>query len=250
MKEIDFLPQRYKNSRRRQFTYHTQYVALTGIFVVMVVWNFMAARSVSRAGAELTQRQARHAEAESVSAELAAVKSELASLQNKVRFVEEIDSKINVASILAEMSFLINEKISLTKIQLIAEKFTNEKQAKPNIASAVKVAGLKVGDSEALLTGNVQFKVVASGIAANTSDVATLVCKLEDSPYFCDVIPLFIRSRQIERGTNPAERAKSCEKDVSKSPVPPVQAPQVQAADIFRVSEFEINCYLANYREQ
>ena len=238
MKEIDFLPEWYKNGRRREFGYRTQYIALTGIFVVMVVWNFTAAHSISRARAELAQMATRQEEAESASAKFAKIKSEVKSLQKKVKSIEEIDSKIDVASVLAEMSFLIDERIVLGKIQFIAEKFEDNQETKPNIGSVVRVARVRIGDRGALPVGDVRFKVLISGVAADASDVAALVCRLEDSPYFCNVIPLFSRNKQIQRGANSAVRTRSPEKGVS------------EPGENCRVSEFEISCCLANYRER
>ncbi len=238
MREIDFLPEWYKSGRRREFGYRTQYIALAGIFVVMVVWNFTAAYSISKAKAELVQMSAGQAEAESASAKLARIKTEVAGLQRKVESVEKIESRIDFASILAEMSFLIDKRIVLSKVQFIAEKFADEQEAKPNIISAVRMAGINLGDKGALPVGDVRFKVVIGGVAADAGDVADLVCKLEDSPYFCNVIPLFSRNKLIRRETNPAVRPQNLEKGVS--------APQ----ENFRVSEFEISCYLANYREK
>ena len=233
MKEIDFLPQWYKSGRRRQFSYRTQYVALAGIFGVMVMWNFITAHSISKARAELTQMQASQAGEDSASAKLAEVKSKLANLQRKARSIEEIDSKIDVASVLAEMSFLIDERIVLSKVQFIAERFEDNEQATPGSG----FAGAQIGGKGSLPLGDVRFKVVLSGSAADAGDVAALVCKLEDSPYFCDVIPLFSRNKQLQRGNNPAEGMLSYNRNVSKS------------ADVFCVSEFEISCYLANYHE-
>lgn len=238
MKEIDFLPQWYKKGRQRQFSYRTQYVALAGIFVVMVVWNFVTAHSISRARAELTQMQASHADSQSASAKLADVKSELADLKKKAKSIEEIDSRIDVASVLAELSFLIDERIVLSKVQFIAERFEDKQQATPGSGFAIRVAGSAIRGKGQLPLGDVRFKVVISGTAADAGDVAALVCRLEDSPYFCSVIPLFSRNKQIKRGTNPAENILSYNRNVSKS------------AALFRVSEFEISCYLANYREQ
>jgi len=63
---------------------------------------------------------------------------------------------------------------------------------------------------------------VISGVASDASYVADLVCKLEDSPYFCQVIPSFSRNREIKVETGVAE-------------------------ENLRISEFEIRCYLANY---
>jgi len=238
MKEIDFLPEWYKNGRRREFSYRTQYIALAGIFVVMMVWNISASYSISKARAEFDRMSASQAGARSASVKLAGIKSELNSLQKKVESVEKIDSRIDVASVLAEMSFLIDERVALSKMQLIAEKFANEQAVKKDIVSAVRAAGIRIGNNEALPVGDVRFKVVISGVAADASDVAALVCKFEESPYFCNVIPLFSRNKQVQRRTNSASRSKALEKSVS--------GPQGS----FRVSDFEISCYLANYREQ
>jgi Tfp pilus assembly protein PilN len=238
MKEIDFLPQWYKNDKRQQFSYRTQYVALAGIFVVMVVWNFTAAYSISRAKAGIAQMATKQAEAERTLAKMEGIKSEVTYLRRKVKSIEEIDSKIDVAGVLAEMSFLIDERVVLGKVRFIAEKFEDKQQAESNVISAVRVAGIKINDRGKLPVGSVRFKVLISGVAADASDVADLVCKLEESPYFCNVIPLFSRNKQVQRGNNPARRNLNSDENVSYS------------EESFRVSEFEISCYLANYLEQ
>jgi hypothetical protein len=216
MRKIDFLPKWYTSGRRRQISYRTQCVALGGVFVVMMVWNFVAAHSVSKAAAKLTDGTARQAEAESTSREFAKIKSEVTSLQKKVKSIEKIDSRIDVASVLAEMSFLIDGKIVLNKVEFSAEKFAGRQKGKSDRGSAVRVARPQLAGKDAPLTGDVRFKVVIGGVAADASDVATLTRRLEDSPYFCQVYPSFSRSKKMKVGTG---------KD-------------------FQVSEFEIGCYL------
>ena len=222
MKEIDFLPEWYKSGRRRQISYRTQYIALCCIFVVMMTWNFATVRSVSKAAAELTQEAAKQGGSENVSQKFAEIKSEVTRLRKKSETIEKIDSKIDVAGVLAEMSFLVDEKIMLSKVEFFAEKFAEERKAKPNSGSAVRVAGGNFAGKEARPLGDVRFKMVISGVASDASDVADLVCKLEDSPYFCQVIPSFSQNREIkvEMGA---------------------------AGENLRISEFEIRCYLANY---
>ena len=222
MREIDFLPKWYTSGRRRQISYRTQCVALGGVFVVMMVWSFVASHSISKATAELAQEAARQAEVESASREFAAVKSEVTRLQEKVKFIEEIDSKIDVASVLAEVSFLIDEKIVLDKVEFGAERFAGKQEGRPGGGSAVRAARAEFGGKGAPLLGDVRFKVVIGGVAADAGDVAALICKLEDSPYFCQVYPSFSRNKKIK----------------------------VRAGEDLQVSEFEISCYLANYREK
>ncbi|MHC4172384.1 MAG: PilN domain-containing protein [Planctomycetota bacterium] len=247
-KEIDFLPQWYRSSRRQQVSYQTQYVALGGVLVVMMVWNFVAARSISKAQAQFAQMETRQAEAQSVSAKLTELKSELRELLKKAESIEKIDSKIDVASVLAEMSFLIDEKIVLSKVEFVAEKFADEQKAQP-FSGADTVVGAdrtKSGQEQELPLGDVRFKVVISGLAANGSDVTALICQLEDSPYFCQVVPSFF-SRPAEIRAKSDLSLRSRTGLVGKTPNAEWGVPE-DGGEI-EISEFEISCYLANYRE-
>jgi hypothetical protein len=223
MKEIDFLPEWYKSGRRRQIGYRAQYIALGGIFVVIVVWNFIATHSISKATAEVASGAARQAESES--REFARIKSQVAELQKKAKSIEEIDSKIDVANVLAELSFLIDEKIILGKVEFKAEELADIQKSKANAGSAVRVARAKFGGRGTQSLGDVRFKIVINGVAADASEVAELICKLEDSPYFCQVIPSFSRNKKIKVGMS-------------------------SAREDLQVTEFEISCYLANYRQE
>ena len=225
MKEIDFLPEWYKSGRRQQISYRAQYAALGGIFVVIMVWNFIATHSISKATAELALGAERQAEAKNVSREFAGIKSQVTQLQEKAKSIEEIDSKIDVANVLAELSFLIDEKIVLGKVEFGAERFADIQKSKANAGSTVRVARAKFGGKGAQLLGDVRFKIMISGVAADASDVAELICRLEDSPYFCQVIPSFSRSKKIKVGMS-------------------------SAREDLQVTEFEISCYLANYRQE
>ena len=241
MKEIDFLPEWYKSGIRRQVSYRTQYIALGGVFVVMVVWNFIDAHSISKARAQFAQMSTKQAEAEGLSVKLSELKSELRGLQKKVESIEEIDSKIDVASVLAEMSFLIDERIVLNKVVFDAEKIEDKRRAEtsPRAGTVVRAVRTKLGEKRNLPLGDVRFRVVIVGVAADTSDVASLICKLEDSPYFCDVVPSFSRTAEINVTSNPSLRSGT--KNVNSGR---------ESRGKIQVSEFEISCYLANYLEQ
>lgn len=223
MKEIDLLPEWYKSGRRRQVGYRTQYVALSGIFILMLVWNFITSHSISKAEAQLAHAESKQAVLDTK--EFEKLKNQIAPLQKKTNVLDEIDSKIDVASVLAELSFLIDKKIVLRKLSFNAEMFTDNKSRKANYASAVRVAGGNSARNKSPFLGDVRFKMVINGIASDAGDVAELVCKLEDSPYFCLVYPSFSRNAEIK-------------------------TPNKSTAETFQVSEFEIGCYLANYRQK
>ncbi len=241
MKEIDFLPEWYKSGLRRKVSYRTQCIALGGVFVVMVVWNFIDAHSISKARAQFAQMSTKQAEAEGLSAKLAELKSELRGLQKKVESIEEIDSKIDVASVLAEMSFLIDERIVLNKVVFDAEKIEDERRSgpSPRAGTVVRAVRTKLNEKWKQPLGDVRFRVVIVGVAADASGVASLICKLEDSPYFCDVVPSFSRTAEINVTSNPSLRSGT--KNVNSGR---------ESGGKIQVSEFEISCYLANYLEQ
>jgi hypothetical protein len=246
--EIDFLPQWYKSGRRQQVRYQTQYVALGGVLVVMIVWNFVAAHSISKDEAQFAQMATRQAEAQSLSAKSAELKSELGRLQKKAESIKEIDSKIDVASVLAEMSFLIDEKIVISKVEFVAEEFLDKQKTRPfpGAGTVVKAAWAESGEKQELPLGDVRFRVVICGIAANGSDVTALICKLEDSPYFCRIVPSFFsRPTEIKAESDllPYSRAGLAGR------TPNGKWPGPEGRSNIQVSEFEISCYLANYRE-
>jgi Tfp pilus assembly protein PilN len=250
MKEIDFLPEWYKSDKRRQVSYRTQYIAISSVFAVMILWGFISTRSISKARAQIAQLATKQTQAENVTAKYAGIEDEIKALKNKAESIEEIDSKINVASVLAEMSFLVDERIVLKKLEFIAEKFVNEQETKksPSADNVVRVVQSNKGKKKELPLGNVRFKVVIIGIAADTNDVAALMCKLEDSPYFCQVVLSYSRGNEeigvervssFETGVNVAKENEHNKNSVSET----------GSQEKIKVNEFEINCYLANYCE-
>lgn len=223
MKEIDFLPEWYKSGRQRQISYRTQLLGLGGVLVMMIAWNFVTAHSISKARAEVEQGMTMQAEAKSISREFAGIKSEMTFLHKKVKSMEEIDSRIDFAGVLAEMSFLIDDNIVLSKVEFVAEKFVSEHQRKTTRRTGTAArAAVSSYAGGALPLGDARFRVVINGVATDAGDIAELICKLEESPYFCLVYPSFSRNRDMKTG-----KGKN-----------------------FQVSEFEITCYLANYREK
>jgi Tfp pilus assembly protein PilN len=250
MKEIDFLPEWYKSGKRRQVSYRTQYIAIGGVFAVMVVWSFITAHSISKAKAQYAQMATNQAQAEKVSAKLAELENEMRVLRKKAESIDEIDSKIDVASVLAEMSFLIDERIVLKKMEFIAEKFVYEQKTKTSSGAGAVVRAVRTSSNnkKELPLGNMRFKVVIAGVAADASDVAALMCKLEDSPYFCQVVLSYSRG-DAEIGT---ERAASFRTETNVAQAIEESRDLVREDRVrgkIQVNEFEINCYLANYRE-
>jgi hypothetical protein len=224
MKEIDFLPSWYKNDRRQQISYRTQYIALGAIFVAMMLCNLVATVSISRATKELSQEHLKAASAQDISEEFTLVKNAVTELEKKVSTLERIDSKIDVASVLGELSFLIDKKIVLSKVEIVAEKLAERQPEQPGSGSVIKTVSSNFVRKEKAPLGDVMFKVVLSGVAADASEVAELTCRLEESTYFRHVYPSFSRSVMIETASG-------------------------TTGEHLQVTEFEISCHLANYQQ-
>ena len=239
MKEIDFLPEWYKSNKRRTASYRTQCVVLGGVFAIMMVWNYFAAGSVSRAEAEISRIVAGNAGTQDATGKFNQLKGRIGKVQKMAATIDEIDSRIDVASVLAELSFLVTRPTVLSKVELTAEKFTDSMSGKGSKQGVRLVRAVRGGSNAqaALPLGDVKFKVLINGVAPDASDVAALICKLEDSPYFFQVVPLFSRNKQMTGGIDRRRRSSDIEAIGGES-----------AVDI-KVSEFEISCYLANYRQ-
>jgi hypothetical protein len=223
MKEIDFLPAWYKSNRRQQINYRRQIIGLGGIFLAVMVWNIAAIKTVSRATNDVASGIERQASLATVSQEFARVQNEVCQFQKKAKQIEQINQRINVANVLAELSFLAGEKIVLSKVELTAERFEDSEKDKAATGSVVRTAGAKASEDKRLPLGEVRFKVVTRGVASQASEVAKLICRLEESPYFCHVIPSFSRNTTVKTGRG-------------------------GAAGELPVSEFEISFYIANYQ--
>ncbi|MHC4062627.1 MAG: hypothetical protein ACYTE3_20475 [Planctomycetota bacterium] len=247
MKDIDFLPEWYKSGVRREVSYRTQYMALGGIFLVMAVWSLATSHSVSKARAEFGDMAAMHEKAVSVSSHLAVLKGRFRSLQKRFASMEEIDSRIDVASVLAEMSFLIREEIVLSKVELIAERFPDKEtdKASTRTGAVVRAVRVKKHRQQKLPLGNVRFKVVIAGVAADTRAVADLTSKLEESSYFFQVVPSLSKSTKLVVESEPSPVATT--DAVRRTTV--TRSEVSDAGKSLQATKFEIDCYLANYRK-
>jgi hypothetical protein len=224
MKEIDFIPDWYKSGKRRQSSLRTQYLALCSIFVVMVVWSFATGHSLSKAMAKLESGAILGSDASASSVEFLRIKSEVADLRGEAAMLSKMDSRIDVAGVLAEISFLADDNIVLKKVEFNSEQFETTKKSKPKGTSGVRYAGRRSGSDSTVALGAVRFRIVVEGIASSSSAAAKLARSFEDSGYFRDVTSSW-EEKELNTGSG-------------------------DTIENIRVSEFSIVCYLANYEQE
>jgi hypothetical protein len=236
MKEIDFLPAWYKDERRRQGHVRRQYVALVAVFLVMMVFNATAIYRVNTAAAEAANLENQRMGAEAVVHEFGVLTKQLNELKTRAGLVEQMDSRVDIAALLAEMSHVIGGSVVLRKVEIQAEPFGRTDEKGQTKGSAVRLADRPANSDKEPPLGRVKFRIVLTGVAAHPADVADLVCKLDESPYFQRVYPLFYGNAKAQAGTKSA-------------PQPPEGGTAVKSQSALDATEFEIACYLANYKE-
>jgi hypothetical protein len=244
MKEIDFLPEWYKSGRRRQFGYRTQYIALSGILLVMVVWHLLNLHSISKAQARIDGNVTATKQAENTSKKLAELQGQISQLYKKQALMLKTDSRLNLANMLAEMSHLINDKIVLSRLEIIPERFAQQdKDNSAVVAGVVRAVKSESVRNQQTFSGNVRFKIVLTGVAADAGDVAALICRLEESSYFSSVTLCYSRNIQIQAQNSSSSGKMSDLSNGEKG------GENKTTAISIPVSRFEISCYLANYRQ-
>jgi hypothetical protein len=236
VKEIDFLPDWYKEERRRRVSMRRQFMALTIIFLTMLTYNMTAGHKIASATAGLEQREDQRLQAENVTHRFDTISEELKEYRVELDALQQADSRIDLAAVLAEASHIIGRHVALSRIEFIPEPISPRQDAARQSASAVRVVR---GASKAVPLGDVRFKIVLAGVAANPADVGELVCQLDRSSYFQQAHFSFSRNSTIQILADPTqEQAKDATTRASAS-----------SDETFQVTEFEITCYLANYEE-
>lgn len=214
MKEIDFLPQWYKTSRRRRISNRTQYVGIFGILAVMMLWSALTGHSVRSARAQLSRMKVAQVASSAPLLEYNKLKNRLQQLSGQAQILEAVNPRIIVSSLLAELAFLIDQRIVLSELNIKAEAFEPATISSPAATIVQGTAGKK----RPPLEGNVKFGISITGLAVNASDVARLIRTLEGlSDYVREVKPIFCRDKKVKN---------------------------------YQAAEFRISCYIANYLEE
>jgi len=215
MKEIDFIPEWYKTSRKRIVGYHRQYALTALLFVTLLAWSHAAGRFVSKAKADISRIRNLLEIKEPLEEVYSRMKENVDGLKENLHVLRRVEPRINLSHVIGELSYLVDDRVVLSRIEIHNEALRPAPRAAKK--GVVTITAGHNGKSSVLPEPNIRSKVTIAGIAAEASDVASLISKLEQSPYFCRIIPEYSRSRDIKGAT---------------------------------VVEFEIGCYVANYVQQ
>jgi hypothetical protein len=232
VKDLDFLPDWYKDRKRRSSRVRKQYIALVAVFLMMMTFNLTALHRAGRVAADVSRYEDQRTRAEAIVDEFNLVTRELNQMKARADLVRRIDTRIDVASILAEISHVVDESTLLSKIEFATEPLAQPEDVDRAKGPSVRPAKGEDSQREPAL-GPSTLQIVLAGVATQSSQVADLVCRLEESAYFQHVRPSFYGRTKVQVGPASAGSGKT---DASAG-----------SPEMLDVTAFEITCTLANY---
>jgi hypothetical protein len=235
VKDLDFLPDWYKDRKRRHSRVRKQYIALVAVFLMMMSFNLTALHRAGRVAADVSRYEERRTQAEAIVDEFKLVTRELNQMKAKADLVHRIDTRIDVAPILAEISHIVDESVVLSKIECVAEPLVPPDDASRAKGPAARAAKTEGSQRELPLVAST-LRIVLAGVAVQPSQIADLVCKLDESAYFQNVRPSFYGRTKIQVGAPLATSSKG-------------DKPKADSLGMLDATAFEITCTLANYEE-
>jgi hypothetical protein len=215
MKEIDFLPQWYRDKRRSQSRYRIQYLGLGCLAIVMVAWTISMIHTISTARSQVAAARTGSA-AGAANMEYQGMKVEFDKLHGQNALLSTIDQHLKTSAVMAEFSLLAGDNVKLSRLGIDAEKFKQKEPAAQLPANSIRAVRDVMTDKSGPWEGDIRFKVTIVGIAADATCVAELIGRLERSPWFTAVTPSYCKNGTVGERT---------------------------------VSEFEITCFINNYSE-
>ena len=211
MKEIDFLPDWYKQGRVQQRKHREFYVALVLIVFIMFAWSIFANGRVAIVKARITTLENSRLMQSSSETEYTTAEKEYQQLKVKSDVLESVESRIVVSNILAELSYLLDGKVVLKRIEIKPEPFKSQ-----DGQTGIRTVSSTTNGRTLSIQENELFKITLSGYAVDAANVAEIINKLDESEYFFQVIPVFSRNAKVGE---------------------------------YQTSEFEITCYLSNFKQ-
>jgi hypothetical protein len=212
MNEIDFLPEWYKTGKRRRVNYRRQYIVVGGLFLTMLLWGFSGSYSISLLNAQVEVMENSINGNNMIAERYQKFENRMSYLQRKAELLEKLDPGMKMSWVLGELSYLSTDNMLITKLDIKSEKMIFEGGVRN--AGSVRFSSVQNAADKSMPESDVRFRVIINGQAITAAEVTSFISELEDSSYFCQIVPGFMKNVKDSSETN-----------------------------------FEISCYIANYVE-
>ena len=182
----------------------------------MMLWSFIVGNHVDRVAAEVQQIQTALNKTADRAEQVVMLENEITAMQEKAVLLDRISPRTRLTAVLGEIASLMREDIMLSKLFFKYEPIENQDKKGTSPSKAVVQVGKIKKDQPAVAPQtHTRLKVILTGIAAQQSDAATLIARLEETPYFENVALVFSKPKTVHDHD---------------------------------VTEFEIQCYVADYK--
>ncbi len=220
MRDVDFLPQWYKDNTRRKLRVQRQYIALSIIFLIMIFSNAVASRKISRANADLTRSDTERGHAERFMVEFGRLNSRVSETRAAVTSANRLKLELDVANVLAELSTIVSGEIVLRSVEVLGRHSAEH-------AFAGETAPSPFDSDDAGQRRVDRYVVRLIGFTQHADPVAALIAELEDSATFHDVNLVY---------------SKASAKVLASEPAPSGQVSEQTSQKRF---EFEVSCTIS-----
>ena len=181
----------------------------------MMLWSFIVGHQINRVSAEVQDVQTAMENAATRAEEVVILENEIAALKEQKSLLDRISPRTDVTAILGEIAYLMRENIILSKLSFKNELIKNDVKETSRSMAVVQVGKAKNDQPVIVPQTPSRLKVILTGIAAQPADAAGLIARLEETPYFDQVLLVFSKPKTVRQQD---------------------------------VTEFEIQCYVADYR--
>ncbi len=220
MRDVDFLPEWYRDNTQRKLSVRRQYIALSIIFLIMIFSNAVASRKISRANADLTRSDTERGHAERFMVEFGRLNSRVSETRAAVMSANRLNLELDVADVLAELSTVVSGEIVLRSVELLGRNPAEQ-------ALAGETAPLPFDSDEAGELSVDRFAVRLIGFAQHADHVSALIAELEDSATFHDVNLVY---------------SKASTEALASESAPSAQVSEQTSQKLFK---FEVSCTIA-----
>ena len=198
MTYIDFLPQWYKQDRRRR-DLRISRIWLTAIgFCALGVWFGVGNLQLRQAHAQLAHLQQQNHTVRAGLDLLDQLKSEQATLLERCNLAQKLTPSISSVDVLTRLAEFIPSKVAIERLNLISKKASATAQSSDKLtALAARIAADKVLPQASSSQGT-QMHLSIVGLAPTQMDVAVLVGRLAGSQDFRDVRLQYCKATTIE----------------------------------------------------
>ncbi len=207
MLNIDFLPERIKLQRAHRKRLIRQGYLLVSCVVALGVLAYARYGRVKSAQAELLLLTERSANVRQQLVMRGSLERQQGELAVKKRIDDQLGSRINVLDILAELSRLLPESMSITKFRFEAMEVP---QAVKSACGGEHSGGLRTaGRSRPKFRMVKRILLIINGLAPNDVDVANFIGLLSACPLFEDVHMGYAKTLEF-RGQESREFQAKC----------------------------------------